>query len=237
MITQKTKDLAIFAIDMVKDKLLLGWTQGKFARDKDGNGVRYSSNEAVCWCLLGAQCCVLAANEKMFDRSVVDILSNGRESVITELTGAAWGVADWNDFPGRTKEEVIALVDSVRKKILEMPVDPGSLAPISNNEGDRIPLKANMLPKHIPVETRVIRSIVEHIQPWNGFPISETERNMTLEFGMAELLENPNLDHWSSVTGDMLILIERSRSASSGDTFAVYDTKIVRAEMHFRPKG
>lgn len=79
---------------------------------------------------------------------------------------------------------------------------------------------------------RVIRSIVEHIKPWNGAPVSETERNMTLEMGMAELLENPNLGHWSCVTGDMLILIERS-----GDTFAVYDTKIVRAEIFFRPKG
>lgn len=30
------------------------WTQGEFARDKDGQRVARYSKEAVCWCLIGA---------------------------------------------------------------------------------------------------------------------------------------------------------------------------------------
>jgi hypothetical protein len=30
------------------------WTQGSFARDKNGKPVSFQSHEATCWCLIGA---------------------------------------------------------------------------------------------------------------------------------------------------------------------------------------
>ena len=40
--------------EKVKAKLRQGWTKRDFARDASGNGVFPTSQEACCWCVMGA---------------------------------------------------------------------------------------------------------------------------------------------------------------------------------------
>jgi hypothetical protein len=71
------------------------WTQGAYARDKDGTDVGLDrSADAVCWCALG-----LTFRDEV-DRTTLYAVV---ESIITERS-----VSHWNDAPGRTAAEVAA---------------------------------------------------------------------------------------------------------------------------------
>lgn len=76
-----------------------GWTQGYFARDKSGMTMPSMSPYATCFCAVGA-----------IKRS--DFPTGSSLDVLREHIGAA-SVEDvyrWNDAPGRTKDEVIAVL-------------------------------------------------------------------------------------------------------------------------------
>lgn len=92
-----------------------GWTRGAFARDAAGAPVRSWSEYATCVCLIGA------LNRAYQERdwgdsiglldSVFRRLHTANLGPSDELPLAATLLAGWNDGEGRTKEEVIALVD------------------------------------------------------------------------------------------------------------------------------
>lgn len=81
-----------------------GWTQGSYARDKNGNtSVEYytgSQEEAsVCWCAKGA---ILRIASEHF------ACTNAAEWYIRQILGFSNLIA-WNDEKGRTQEEVVTL--------------------------------------------------------------------------------------------------------------------------------
>ena len=92
-------------------KLLIekGWTQGVRARDRAGEPAPAGDPRACSFCLLGAFA-------RTCEESSVDS-SNGRLRALLALWTAkatAKGIAAYNDEPGRTKEDVIALIDKAK---------------------------------------------------------------------------------------------------------------------------
>ena len=79
-----------------------GWTQGAYARDAAGTPTGSRMPDAVCWCLDGA----LRATAD-FDVDAADI---ARDALASAL---GMSVTAWNDSPGRTKDEVIAALETV----------------------------------------------------------------------------------------------------------------------------
>jgi hypothetical protein len=71
------------------------WTQGAYARDRNGNPKSPESEEAYSWCLSGAACRV--------SKNWVDILSFLRSFTCV--------IGEWNDAPERSFEDVTALLD------------------------------------------------------------------------------------------------------------------------------
>ena len=75
-----------------------GWTQEYFAKDKDGLWILPNSTDAVCWCITGA---FLAAD---YDAELWNHAA--------EIAGAK-SLSDWNDAPGRTQADVLAIFDKL----------------------------------------------------------------------------------------------------------------------------
>jgi hypothetical protein len=71
------------------------WTQGYYARNAAGNPVTSTAPEAVCWCAAGA----IVAGPLAWWQAATRLLS--------EVVGGS--LADWNDEPGRTQDEVLAV--------------------------------------------------------------------------------------------------------------------------------
>ena len=83
------------------------WAQGDFARDAHGNSCDANVARAASWCLVGA-----------LERAAYD--SSDPEGAMLECAmfalAAAIGLDTlgvWNDAPGRTREEVLHLLDRV----------------------------------------------------------------------------------------------------------------------------
>ncbi len=73
------------------------WTQGFFARDSSGS-IRFSREpEACCWCALGG------INQCYREWSQM-------EKAIEKLEARVGNAAEWNDYPLRTQEEVVAVL-------------------------------------------------------------------------------------------------------------------------------
>lgn len=74
------------------------WTQGTWARADDGHSTLLDGALAVSWCLHGAimRCYPLADGHAIALRRIGERLE--------------WKVAQWNDDPARTFDEVRALV-------------------------------------------------------------------------------------------------------------------------------
>lgn len=81
-----------------------GWTQGASARDAAGERVYLAHDpKAVCWCLVGA---IQAEERKQFRAS--DALYN---VLFDKLPRKGFrNLSEWNDEPGRTRDEVLALL-------------------------------------------------------------------------------------------------------------------------------
>ena len=73
------------------------WCQGEVAKDKNGAEVGIDSPRAVAWCMLGA----------------TGTHSDASSSADLMLAQVVPGneVTAWNDAPGRTQKEVLALFD------------------------------------------------------------------------------------------------------------------------------
>lgn len=77
-----------------------GWCQKHMAADENGNRVWCESDEAKQFCLVGAELMVglnarYDVRNQAFDR-------------ITKIIGQHW--SSWNDAPGRTKRQVMAML-------------------------------------------------------------------------------------------------------------------------------
>jgi hypothetical protein len=90
--------------------LAQGWTQGALARDAVGQEVEPDSPDAVCWCLIGAMqrgAGPTYPNYAALRDTLRQDLGIRREF---EALGEEVTLTRWNDTPGRTQAEVVALV-------------------------------------------------------------------------------------------------------------------------------
>lgn len=87
----------------------VGWCQGSYYKDKNGTNVglsgRYNPENVACACALGSIYLVDTDDTLALDK-VITILSDASKIE---------SVADFNDAPGRTKEEVLNLFDRAIK--------------------------------------------------------------------------------------------------------------------------
>jgi hypothetical protein len=94
-------------LDKVAAKIEQGWTQEAFARDAKGNTVDSNSPKAVCWCLRGAMQEEEAGDAYYWvNRSLINALETKTGRV--NLTA-------FNDMPGRTKEDVLQLIQAAKE--------------------------------------------------------------------------------------------------------------------------
>lgn len=83
------------------------WTQHVLARSALGFRVPPNSPTATCWCLRGALSSVSrpGPNRSQGELEIRAVL------VLAKLLGGHLHVWHWNDAPGRTQAEVLALLD------------------------------------------------------------------------------------------------------------------------------
>lgn len=80
-----------------------GWTQGACARDADGKEVDEMSVRAVSFDLLGA---LTRAGVGQPAQTSNDAMARLLDRISSKTLG------DWNDAPGRTQAEAVALLDA-----------------------------------------------------------------------------------------------------------------------------
>ena len=93
-----------------REKIEKGWTQLAYARRPDGTVVHSNHGDANCWCLSGAIDCAYKELE-LDDRST---LSSGAYRAVYDTIvqeNHVDTIAEWNDRPGRTVEQVLAVLD------------------------------------------------------------------------------------------------------------------------------
>ena len=89
------------------DYLKKGWCQGRAAQDDEGRFVLSGSPSAACWCLLGA--CSAAYHSGGTGIDPVSFAIKARHLGIPSLVL-------WNDAPGRTQAEVVALMEKLEQE-------------------------------------------------------------------------------------------------------------------------
>lgn len=89
------KEVLTEAARLLRD---VGWTQRSLARDSGGAPTHIGDDAADCFCMVGAVA-LAGANETGHFQSAIDRLGS--------ILGIGQ-IADFNDAPGRTKEECIA---------------------------------------------------------------------------------------------------------------------------------
>ena len=85
-------------------KLAQGWTQEMLARDWQGAEVPSHSDEALCWCMVGAIHAVTQSEEERNAALLQLELSLGQGELCECVT-------EFNDDDGTTIEDVLALCD------------------------------------------------------------------------------------------------------------------------------
>ena len=78
------------------------WTQNAYARNAKGKKVDFDSREAVAWCCSGAIRLVTGEKSGPFPAS--------NKSINRAAEAIGCTVINWNDHPGRTHSEVVALL-------------------------------------------------------------------------------------------------------------------------------
>lgn len=91
---------ALQVLEGARRRLETGWVQGFFAADENGDGVDVNSPLACRWCSGGA--IRVESDEDGVYYAARCLLTTAIESI---------SIADWNDEPGRTKEEVLEAFD------------------------------------------------------------------------------------------------------------------------------
>ena len=90
----------------VRAKIEQGWTQRAAARNADGGPVSGNSQDAVCWCMIGAAQAIAPNSDLQRGAIYTAIYDANKENRPLQL-----GISDFNDARGRTKEQVLAVID------------------------------------------------------------------------------------------------------------------------------
>jgi hypothetical protein len=84
-----------------------GWVQGYLATDSTGKQVPPDSLVATCFCLSGA---MIKCRQSMTDETHIFAIKGIKYYLRKQ---GYCSLAQYNDHPGRTKEQVIAMLDQV----------------------------------------------------------------------------------------------------------------------------
>lgn len=99
-------DVLNYAADLVAKPG--AWIQGDYARSASDRSVASTSDEAVCFCAVGA---VIAARDRLNARGLAttcDIVIHARRVLQPGVHDAELDpLSQWNDHPDRTQEEVV----------------------------------------------------------------------------------------------------------------------------------
>jgi anti-sigma regulatory factor (Ser/Thr protein kinase) len=93
------------------ERVRVGWCRGTDARDESGAPVEPWSGQAAAWSLLGALVASLDGPEAVPDVSLPALAS--AMAALAELIEDR-SLSGWNDAPGRTQQEVIAVLERAR---------------------------------------------------------------------------------------------------------------------------
>ncbi len=90
----------------------MGWTQDTLARDAEGNETHPCDEDVACLCMVGAmyRACGFSTAVEMPS----EVLHRLRDAIFAR-DERDLSPAEWNDQPGRTKEEVISLLREAAK--------------------------------------------------------------------------------------------------------------------------
>ena len=94
------------------------WTQGIFARDEAGNSMNVEDPRAVSFCLAGG---LQRASKKVTGLGnplTVDVINAVTETVEVHTHKIYQSLGPWNDSKTRTVEEVIAVLESTKQRLL-----------------------------------------------------------------------------------------------------------------------
>ena len=91
------------------DYLVQGWCQWVLSKDSQGQEVSVDSPSAVQWCVMGA---VLAAFPDEFEKQHPNV---GHLVAYLSTKGTC---VDWNNAPGRTQAEVVAVMLEAEAAVL-----------------------------------------------------------------------------------------------------------------------
>lgn len=86
------------------------WIQGLAAQDREGFGILPEDADAICWCSLGALRRVRQGATVSYAQALLQLV-NGMPCQPEGDFCLAELVFRWNDQPGRTQDEVLALFD------------------------------------------------------------------------------------------------------------------------------
>jgi hypothetical protein len=110
-------------LEGAKERLSFGWTQGTLAKTLDGERQGDPDEDSAAFCLLGALASAAAAlgadvsTLRRAERLAADAISSGisvgesTKVVRHSRAPRRFLIATWNDQPGRSKAEVIAVVE------------------------------------------------------------------------------------------------------------------------------
>ncbi len=101
----------IDGLKQVRDLLEKGWTQEASARDADGEPLLSTDTRACSFCILGAVWRAVAGHDNPMESRLVYALRNA--------IGEDAKLVAYNDTPGRTQDEILALVDKAIENIKE----------------------------------------------------------------------------------------------------------------------
>jgi hypothetical protein len=101
---------AVELLRRASDLIRRGWTQHAESRDIAGAAVDPWQRAAICWSLLGA---LVAALEEQSDRGVDLALGQLADALdALALFVDSDSLADWNDDPRRTQDDVIGVLEA-----------------------------------------------------------------------------------------------------------------------------
>lgn len=89
----------------MRELLANGWTQDTLAQDKTGEPVWPTNPDAVCFCIVGSTnraCSLPSTKVKIF---------NLLARVLAHQADGRTDITYFNDMPGRTQAEILAVVD------------------------------------------------------------------------------------------------------------------------------
>jgi hypothetical protein len=96
------KQILIKARELLADER--NWTKGAAARDAQGNETDVDSEEAVCFCVLGA---IRHITDRVIQNSMDRLLLD----VVAEVTGTRDYVHLYNDDPSTTHSDILKFLD------------------------------------------------------------------------------------------------------------------------------